>query len=341
MGWFSRKTGGVATTEDMEKRLEFLEKLKTLTNKIHATGNLEQIMLELPKDICDLFHCDRMTLYAVSKKEDFIYSKIKTAAGEDKDLLLPVDSNSIAGWVALSGRTVRIHDVYDKAELKVYAADLRFSREVDQLTGYRTKQMLASPIFKSGTADLLGVIQLLNNRSDDSFTKSAEEGLAELCETLAVAFAQRMKAPAATTTKYDALVVNGVIQQPELDLAIRSAQRQGLDLEDVLIDEFKIRVSSVGQALASTFKLPYEGYVETRNVPAQILSKINRKIVDVNRSVPVQQDGGNVVILTIDPDLAIRMGEIKQLFPYSSLFYRITTKREFRQTVDQIFAAAK
>jgi GAF domain-containing protein len=335
MGWFFTKKQNSNATEDAESRLNFSRKLQAVTNKIHATNSMDQIMLDLPTDICELFNCDRLTLYAASTDKDFIFSKIKTGIDANKDLVLPVNAQSIAGWVAMSGRSVRIQDVYDKAELRAYAADLTFSREVDQITGYRTKQMLAAPLFRANSTELLGVIQLLNNRADDSFTANAEEGLNQLCETMAIAFTQRMKPlSAVVSTKYDPLIADAIISGPELELAARSARRQNLDVEDVLIDEFQVQVATVGQALAKTFNLPYECYKPDRKKPDQLIKKINREFIEVNRCLPIEDDGKNIIILTIDPDHTIRLGAAKQMFPYASLFYRITTKREFGQMVD-------
>ncbi|MGZ3254599.1 MAG: GAF domain-containing protein [Burkholderiaceae bacterium] len=323
--------------DDVEARLVFSKKLQAVTNKIHATSNLDQLMLDLTQDICDLFNCDRLTLYALSKDKEFIFSKIKTGIHTNNDLVLPVGAKSIAGWVAQTGNSVRIRDVYDKSELKAYDADLTFNREVDRLTGYRTKQMLAAPLFKANTNELLGVIQLLNNRDDDSFSAGAEEGLNELCETMAIAFTQRMRPPAFVSSKYDALVANAIIAQPEMELAVRSARRQNLDVEDVLIDEFQVPQSAIGQALAQSLNLPYQSYNPKWKKPEQALKKIGREFVEVNRCLPIEDDGKSMTILTTDPDRVIRLGIFKQQFPYASLFYRVTTNREFKQAAELFF----
>lgn len=326
--------------DDVETRLAFSKKLQAVTNKIHATSNMDQLMLDLTQDICDLFNCDRLTLYAISKDKAFIFSKIKTGIQTSSDLVLPISENSIAGWVAQSGNSVRIRDVYDKSELKAYAAGLTFNREVDRLTGYRTKQMLAAPLFKANTTELLGVIQLLNNRDDDSFTANAEAGLNELCETMAIAFTQRMQAPAFVNSKYDGLVANAVLAQPEMELAVRSARRQNLDVEDVLIDEFQVKVSAVGQALAQSFNLPYEPFNPKWKKPESALNKMGREFIEINRCLPIEDDGKSMTILATDPERLIRLGIVKQKFPYASLFYRVTTNREFKQAVASFFGAA-
>jgi hypothetical protein len=340
MGWFSKSKAGGPVPESAESKLEFSRKLQAVTNKIHATSNLDQLMLDLSKDICELFNCDRLTLYATSRDKDFIFSKLKTGINSDKDLVLPVNTNSVAGWVAMTGRTIRIQDVYDDEELESLAPDLRFSREVDRITGYRTKQMLAAPIFRANSSELLGVIQLLNNRSDNSFSGTAEIGLNELCETMAIAFSQRMRSPLVTKSKYDPLIADGIISGPEMELAVRSARRKNIDLEDVLLNEFEINIGAIGYALSSNFNLPYEPFVSGRKVPAAALKKMDREFAENHHCMPVEDDGKSITIISTDPERAVRSGVVKQVFPYASLFYRVTTKREFKQAVDYFYGAA-
>ena len=327
-----------AHKDDFENRLYFSKKLQALTNKIHATNNLDEIMLDLSRDICDLFECDRLTLYALSKDKEFIYSKVKTGITSNQDLVLPVNSQSIAGYVALTRRAVCIDDVYDEADLHDYSEELKFCRVVDQITSYRTKQMLAAPIVNKGTGELLGVIQLLNNREDKGFSAIAEDGIDELAESMAIAFAQRMKVPAPTVaSKYDPLVTDGIISAPEMELAARWARRKNVDIEDALVDEFQVKLSAIGAALAKTFKVPYEGYSAARTRPLNLVKKLTREFVEKNQLLPIAEDQVGLIVLTTDPEHINGARAIKEIFPYASQYYRITTKREFKQTVDQFF----
>jgi len=54
-------------TGDVNNRLAFLKNLQLVTNKIHATSNTDEILLELSQDICDLFNSDRLTIYLLSE----------------------------------------------------------------------------------------------------------------------------------------------------------------------------------------------------------------------------------------------------------------------------------
>jgi GAF domain-containing protein len=337
MGWSLFKKRGESVTDQIAKSLEFSRKLQVVTNRIHATTNLDQIMLDMSGNICDMFNCDRLTLFAVSGDKKFIYSKLKTGIESEKDLVLPINSSSIAGWVAQSGRTVRIANVYDKAELKEYDEDLHFSHAVDQITGYHTKQMIAAPIFREHSDELLGVIQLLNNRANDSFTSADEEGVTELSETMAIAFAQRLKPAVVATSKYDSLIVDAVLSREEFELATRSARRQNIDIEDVLIDEFQVPLAAVGQALAKAFNVRYESAGAIKTVQQQNNKQINRRVAEENSFLPIEDDGKSLILLTTDPEQVVRVGAVKRLFPYANLYYRVTTKREFRQALDLLY----
>src|SRR5204862_3667308 len=131
---------------DVAARLAFQKQLQAVTNKIHATNNIDEIMLEVSADICALFNADRLTIYSVGEDRQAIVSKVKTGLNSFKDLKLPIAEHSIAGYVALAKRTVNLKDVYDDGELRALNANLRFLQEVDKRTGYRTKQMLVAPI---------------------------------------------------------------------------------------------------------------------------------------------------------------------------------------------------
>ena len=115
---------------DFGARLAFQKQLQAVTNKIHATSNIDEIMLEVSADICVLFNADRLTIYSLDDDKTSNVSKIKTGLNSFKDLRLPITEQSIAGHVALAKRLINIRDVYDEAELKSVHPELRFLREV-------------------------------------------------------------------------------------------------------------------------------------------------------------------------------------------------------------------
>jgi type II secretory ATPase GspE/PulE/Tfp pilus assembly ATPase PilB-like protein len=323
---------------DVNSRLLFFKNLQAVTNKIHATSNIDEIMLELSQDICNLFNADRLTIYTVSEDRSSIVSKVKTGLNSFKDLKLPITEQSVAGYVAMTQKMANIRDVYDDVELKAYSPKMNFLQEVDKRTGYRTKQMLVAPI-SDGEGALLGVVQIINNRDDVPFAAVAEEGAQGLAQTLAIAFTQRQKAVPGVRSKYDGLVSDAVISAAELDLAQRSARRKGLDLEEVLVKEFQVKPAAIGQALAKYFGDPYEPYRSERVKPIDLLRNLKRDYLESQQWVPVEETREGVVVVATDPERVRNSRVVNNIFPKSKVVYRVTTNREFLQVLDHFFGA--
>jgi type II secretory ATPase GspE/PulE/Tfp pilus assembly ATPase PilB-like protein len=324
---------------DANARVVFFKDLQAVTTKIHATANTDEIMLELSGDLCRLFNCDRLTIYAVAEDKQAIVSKVKTGLNSFKDLRLPISDQSVAGYVAQTKKAVNIHDVYDDVELKRYSPRMTFLKEVDKRTGYRSKQMLVTPIIDAASGELLGVVQFINSKNDAPFSAMAEEGALGLAQTLAVAFTQRQKPQPMTRTKYDDLVASAVISAAELDLAQRSARRKGMPLEDVLIKEFQVKPSAIGQALSKFFAVPYEPFKADRIKPMELLKNLRREYVEENHWLPVEESTEGIVVVAPDPERIKASRIAANIFPKNKIVYRVTTDGEFRKCIEQFYGA--
>lgn len=70
---------------------------------------------------------------------------------------VPINSQSISGYVAERGEMVNIEDVYKLSNTVPYSFDPSY----DRITGYRTQSVLAFPL-KTHTEEVVGVLQLIN-----------------------------------------------------------------------------------------------------------------------------------------------------------------------------------
>jgi type II secretory ATPase GspE/PulE/Tfp pilus assembly ATPase PilB-like protein len=331
--------GSGSNTAEMNSRLLFFKNLQVVTNKIHATNNTDEIMLEMSQDICDLFNSDRLTIYVLGDDKQSIVSKVKTGLNSFKDLKLPISEQSVAGYVAATRKSVNIKDVYDDLELKSYSPRMQFLKEVDKRTGYRSRQMLVAPILDAQNGELLGVLQMINNRSDTPFTIVAEEGALNLSQTLAIALTQRQKPRQTVRSKYGDLVVDAVISADELDLAQRSARRKNVDLEEVLMKEFQVKLPAIGAALSKFFSAPYEPFRADRVKPMDLLKNLKRDYVEANQWLPIEETQEGVVVISMDPERIKSSRIVNNIFPKSKIAYRVTSNREFSLTIDQFYGA--
>ncbi|MDV6342032.1 GspE/PulE family protein [Nitrosomonas sp. Is24] len=319
----------------------FSKNLQVIINKIYAANGVEEIMLETSKDICALLNADRFTIYSLNEDKSSFVSKVKTGFDSFQDLRLPVTENSIIGFAALQKKVVNIADVYDKSELKKFNPLLVFSHEVDKRTGYRTKQMLAVPILNADSRELMGVVQVINNRSNESFTTAIMEGVVEICRVLAIAFKQRQKPAQLLKSKYDYLILDAIISAPELELATRSARKKSCDLEDVLVDEFRMSLPLIGKALASFFQVKYEPFRADRIKPIDLLKNLKKDYVESNALLPIDETKDGLVILTLDPERVKSQRIANAIFPKQKIIYTVTTQREFNATVEQFFGGSQ
>ena len=331
----------VSNVGEMTLRLEFTKNLNHVNNRIHATGNVDEIMLEVSKDICALFNAERLTIYVIGEDNISLISKVKTGLNSFKDLKLPIAEQSLAGYAAMHKKLLNIKDVYDDKELAQYSPHLRFLQEVDKRTGYRTKQMLVAPIVDSANGDLVGVIQVINNKAGMPFASLIEEGVQELAQTMAVALRQHQRQQGSTTkTKYDFLVADAVLSAAEFELATRTARRKGIDIEEVLLDEFQVNVAALGKALSSFFGVPYEPYRGDRLKPTEMLKNLRREYVESSHWIPIEENQEGLLILTTDPERIQASRVVNNIFSKSRLAYKVCSQREFKQTLDLFYGGS-
>jgi type II secretory ATPase GspE/PulE/Tfp pilus assembly ATPase PilB-like protein len=323
---------------DIRAKLEFTKSLNQVSNKIHATGNVDEIMLDVSRDICALFNADRLTIYVVGEDNISLVSKVKTGLNSFKDLKLPIAEQSLAGYAAMHKKLLNIKDVYDDKELAQYSSHLRFLQEVDKRTGYRTKQMLVAPILDASSGDLVGIIQVINNKAGVPFPALIEEGVQELAQTMAVALRQHLRQQESSIkTKYDYLVADGVLSAAEFELATRTARRKGIDIEEVLLDEFQVTVPALGKALSSFFGVAYEPYRGDRLKPSELLKNLRREYVESSHWIPLMETQEGLMILTTDPERIQASRVVNNIFPKSRLVYLVCSQREFTQTLNLFY----
>lgn len=318
------------------KRLAFQQDLQAVTNQIHAAADVDEIMLEVSEAICVLFAAERLTIYKTSTDGQALESRVKTGLQGFRGLRLPISTQSVAGFVALTGRTLNLADVYDHEELHGYHPDLRFLIEVDKRTGFRTREMLVAAVRDPKSLVCMGVVQLINNRVGGPFDERAVEGLIQLTQTLAIAFHQRESAHV-MRHKYDGLVLQSDLTAADLDYATRLARDRDEDLESVLMAEYNVTPVAIGQSLSRFFGVPYEPFVRDRIRPMDLLKNLKREFVEAEKWVPIEDNEEGLVVLCLDPEHVRSARVVNNIFPHHRLVFKVTTVNEFDNTVERFF----
>jgi type II secretory ATPase GspE/PulE/Tfp pilus assembly ATPase PilB-like protein len=141
-------------------------------------------------------------------------------------------------------------------------------------------------------------------------------------------------------SKYDGLVFEATLTAPELEMAIRTARARDIDIEDVLLSEYKLKPQQIGAALARFFSVPYEPFRPGRIKPAFLLKNLKAQYVEENQWLPLDEDKNGLLVLALDPDRIKATRIVNQVFPKSTVRYCVATRIEFRHTMDQYFGTS-
>jgi adenylate cyclase len=132
-----------------------LTALLEVSKKVSDTLELDVLLSRMIDITTEAVNADRGTLFLNDGANGELFSRV--ALGELTSEIRFPNHLGIAGSVFISGEPVIIPDAY---------ADPRFNREVDQKTGYHTRNILCSPV-KTRQDEVIGVIQLLNKNVGD------------------------------------------------------------------------------------------------------------------------------------------------------------------------------
>ncbi|MDH3457810.1 MAG: GAF domain-containing protein [Gemmatimonadota bacterium] len=126
-------------------------------------NTLLELILSLALQITD---SDAASLYIVERPEDepqrLRFKLSQNVSRPDipfVEFTMPLDMQSIAGNVAVTGQPLAIDDVYDLPGDVEYT----FNRSFDEQYGYRSKSMLTIPM-KDHKEEIIGVLQLINRK---------------------------------------------------------------------------------------------------------------------------------------------------------------------------------
>lgn len=247
-----------------------LSKIMHLGVEITQVKDLDVLLERILQEARNLVNADAGTIYV--KEDDklkFSYTQNETLQQRQpgKKLIystftLPINNQTIAGYVANNGEMLNIPDVYKLPTTLSFS----FNRKYDDLSGYRTQSMLTFPL-KTNRGDIIGVLQLINGKNG----RGKVVPFAKKDEPLIMHFAN-MAAVAIERAQLTRAMILRTIKMAEL----RDPKETGAHVN---------RVASFSVAI-------YEYWAGKQGVPQDVLDK-NR---DILRMSAMLHDVGKVAI---------------------------------------------
>ncbi len=146
--------------------VEKIQKVLKLGTELNTVQDVDILLERILSEARKFVSADAGTIY-LKEGENLIFAH---AQNDTKQALLPpgkkliynsfkvpVNRNSISGYVATTGETLCIPDVYNIDQSASYSFDSTFDRK----SGYTTKSMLTFPL-SNLNGEVLGVLQMIN-----------------------------------------------------------------------------------------------------------------------------------------------------------------------------------
>lgn len=142
-----------------------LQELNSIGIALSSERDPDKLLELILKKSRDIVYADAGSLYLVEqndRKERILRFKLSqndTFPFGYQEFTMPISKGSLAGYVALTGYTLNLDDVYQLPTDVEYHFDQTF----DHRTGYRTKSMLVIPM-KNRSNETIGILQLINRK---------------------------------------------------------------------------------------------------------------------------------------------------------------------------------
>jgi len=233
----------------------------------------------------------------------------------------------VAGFCAMSRRTVNIADAYDKDELSRIVPTVYFDSSWDRKTGFRTTQILSVPIILE--TRMLGVIQLLNKKRGLQFSKADEEHVARIAKTLGIAFHNQHQVVAGRRkSRFDYILAQHRVTQDDINSAVAEARRRQVDVESILIEQYKVPKSEVLTGLSQFYGVPAQEYDERVTPPLELLKEMRAEYLKRNLWLPLRREDDAVVVLIDNPHDLQKVDGIHELLKGHKIKFVVGVPRD-------------
>ncbi|TAL30141.1 MAG: GAF domain-containing protein [Spirochaetes bacterium] len=308
--WFrAERAQYLETLTDMRQDQEDLITIGRSLSTEKDPDRLLRSILMLSKKITG---ADAGSIFVVEEGESqgkqlrFKYSHTFSKNLPYEEFVLAMNKNSIAGYVAVTGNTLNIPDVY-----KLSKSDpVTFNSSFDKVHNYRSKSMLVIPM-RNHVDEIIGVIQLINSKEYANSTKmTGNEAFEVLLSTpedfdvKVVAFSPRYEKLMEAVASQAAIAIenNRMLKQIQTQFEeFVKASVMAIESRDVATSGHSFRVAEFCKEMA------YAINSETQGVFADV--KFSESAIKEIEFAALLHDFGKVYI-----DLAI-FQKAKKLFP--------------------------
>ncbi len=320
---------------ELQDILRLQKGLQDITNCINAAQNIRQMILEARLKISELFQVEATHIYVITGKEKKEIYTVIPAGDQPRERRTAVGNHTIPGYVANTGKMVRITDFSNNLQLNRYS-DLMLETSADSRFGVPVRQILAMPVIYGG--EILGAIEIINKRGGEDFKDEEPVLLQEIADVLGIAlYNQQRMDPKIKKSKFSYLVTNDLITEADLNAAREDARVGKEPLEDVLMKKYSISKSDIGQSLEYFYQCKFFSFDPKMTIPGDLIKNLKKEYLTREVWVPLEKTDKGIRVLVDDPQNILKRDAIESLMKSKSIVYDVALKDDILKYIDFFF----
>jgi HD-GYP domain-containing protein (c-di-GMP phosphodiesterase class II) len=172
----------IATINNTIHNVDYINEINTLNQlgiELSSENNPDVLLQKILSTCRDLTLSDGGSIYTVLPGVDpekktkmlcFQYSQNDTLGNIYEKFTIPINKNSISGYVAFDKKTLNIADCYKIPK----DAEYKFFDNFDKANNYITRSMMTVPMINH-VGDVIGVVQLINRKKQKNIILDTKE----------------------------------------------------------------------------------------------------------------------------------------------------------------------
>ena len=152
-------------TDQLSRPTDLVTKLLNIMEGLYHLKDLDTLLDQVLLQARRLTNADAGSIYTIENQllrfsyihNDSLFSPESSSKYLYSNHTLPIDDQSLAGYVALTGESLIIEDAYQLPP----ALPFTFNKSFDEQSGYRTQTIIAVPL-RTSRRKIVGVLQLIN-----------------------------------------------------------------------------------------------------------------------------------------------------------------------------------
>ena len=275
--------------------------LQSLYSTANKYENLNEAYEHIEPLILSAFNAQRMSIFQRRSHHKDLVARYKTGS-ELREIKVTINTQSIAGYVAMAQQAIAVNNPYDDESLKKIHFKLRFEKRYDRIGQFRTTNVLCVPIKANGL--LLGVMEIINK--NENFTAQDISLATEVAQGLASTYKYEL---GGTSRPFDYLVHAKKLDAKVLNnIASNSSIKY---LAYLLHAEHHVPEKDICEALGIYYQVPFVDYFPAEFHLSQGDSKLNLSYLKRNNVAILRDIAENPIVVMFNPQNTALLMEIE------------------------------